>query len=69
MSQIMAAQQGIPLKDRGTKVAIFDVYDDPVAALLKRDPQALTHGECLAHPVALFFFGSVCCLCIHRMHT
>jgi hypothetical protein len=56
MMQITAAQQGVALKDRKSRMNLIDVHNDPIAAKVS-SATPLPCEECLRHQVTNFYFS------------
>ena len=56
MGHICAAQQGIPVENRESKLRGFDVYNDRLADKLKSNPDSVQLSDLLQHPVGVRYF-------------
>jgi len=55
MGHICAAQQGVPVDQRESKLRGYDVYNDPLADKITSS-KPITLNDILAHPVAIRYF-------------
>ena len=56
MGHICAAQQGIPVEQRESKLRGYDVYSDPLAKKLTSNPDSVGLADLLAHPVGVRYY-------------